>query len=136
LSATRRFVILPAVVETVVVVDDDDAVREALADVLSLDGYDVKTARDGDEALRLLGNVARPCVALVDLVMPRVDGWEVARTIFASPALRDIAVLCTTAGRDDVPPGCYAILRKPFDDRMLSTAVREAFAKLSRFPTA
>jgi CheY-like chemotaxis protein len=132
----RSFVILPAVVETVVVVDDDDAVREALADVLALDGYEVMTARDGDEALRLLGDVARPCVALVDLVMPRVDGWELARTIHASPALRDIAVLCTTAGRDELPPGCYAVLRKPFDDRMLATAVRGAFASLARPSTA
>ena len=136
MSAAGLFVILPAVVETVVVVDDDDAVREALADVLSLDGYEVMTARDGDEALRVLGKVARPCVALVDLVMPRIDGWELARTIHASPELRDIAVLCTTAGRDDVPPGCYAILRKPFDDRMLSSAVREAFANLARSPMA
>jgi CheY-like chemotaxis protein len=136
----RSFVILPAVVETVVetvvVVDDDDAVREALADVLALDGYEVMTARDGDEALRLLGDVARPCVALVDLVMPRVDGWELARTIHASPTLRDIAVLCTTAGRDELPPGCYAVLRKPFDDRMLATAVRGAFASLARPSTA
>lgn len=115
------------------VVDDDEAVREAIADVLALDGYEVLTACDGDEALRVLAGAPRPCVALVDLVMPRVDGWELARTIAATPELRDIPVLCTTAGRDELPQGCYAVLRKPFDERSLSVAVREAFANLARF---
>lgn len=113
--------------ETVLVVDDDEAVREAIADVLTLDGYAVLTASDGDEALRLLGNAPRPCVALVDLVMPRVDGWELLQSIAANPALRDVSVVCTTAGRDTPPPGCDAILRKPFDDAELARVVRAAF---------
>ena len=119
-----------------VVVDDDDGVREAIADVLALDGYEVMTARDGGEALRVLDAAPRPCVALVDLVMPRIDGWELLRTIRATPSLRDIPVLCTTAGRDDLPPGCYALLRKPFDDRELSAAIRSAFSAARPRPTA
>lgn len=122
------------VVETVVVVDDDEAVREAIADSLVLDGYEVLTARDGDEGLEVLRRAARPCVALVDLVMPRVDGWELARAINATPALRDIPIVCTTAGREELPPGCSAVLRKPFDDRALSAAVRAAFGRLTPAP--
>ena len=114
------------------VVDDDDAVREAIADVLALDGYEVVTAGDGREALRLLGSVPRPCVALIDLVMPNVDGWELVRALADAPALRDIPIVCTTAGRDEVPEGCVALLRKPFDDRALSEAVRGAFARSAR----
>jgi CheY-like chemotaxis protein len=124
------------VAETVVVVDDDDAVRDAIADVLALDGYAVLTARDGDEALRLLAVAPRPCVALVDLVMPNVDGWELVRALLAAPGLRDIPIVCTTAGRDEVPDGCFAILRKPFDDHALSATVRGAFARRSGQPTA
>ncbi|MCU1283340.1 MAG: response regulator [bacterium] len=115
------------VAETVVVVDDDDAVREAIADLLSLDGYAVLTACDGNQALRVLERAPRPCVALIDLIMPRVDGWELVRAIGAAPALRDIPLVCTTAGREAAPSGCHAVLRKPFDEHALTAAVRRAF---------
>ena len=117
------------VAETVVVVDDDEAVREAMVDVLADEGYAVLMARDGDEALPLLQTAPRPCVALVDLVMPNVDGWELLRAIAAVPSLRDIALVCTTAGRDDIPRGCVGVLRKPFDEKTLLAAVRGAFAR-------
>jgi CheY-like chemotaxis protein len=113
--------------ETVVVVDDDEAVREAIADLLALDGYAVLTASDGAEALRVLATAPRPCVALIDLIMPRLDGWELVRAIGDAAALRDIPLVCTTAGRDAVPRGVQAVLRKPFDDRALTEAVRRAF---------
>ncbi|MGZ3426198.1 MAG: response regulator [Polyangia bacterium] len=113
--------------ETVVVVDDDEAVREAIADLLSLDGYSVLTAADGDEALGVLRGAPRPCIALIDLVMPRVSGWELVSAISAETALRDIPLVCTTAGRGEAPTGCYSVLRKPFDDRALTAAVRRAF---------
>jgi CheY-like chemotaxis protein len=121
-----------AVADTVVVVDDDEAVREAIADVLALEGYEVMTARDGDEALRVLERAPRPCIALIDLVMPRVDGWELMRAIGEAPSLRDIPVVCTTAGRGAPPEGCHSMLRKPFDDSALAEAVRVAFGKPSR----
>jgi len=121
----------PVVGQTVLVVDDDEAVRDAIADVLLLDGYSVLTARDGDEALRLLAGAPRPCVALIDLVMPRVDGWELVQSIVATPALRDVSIICTTAGRDPEPPGCNAVLRKPFDDSELARAVRAAFDRVN-----
>jgi chemosensory pili system protein ChpA (sensor histidine kinase/response regulator) len=119
------------VANTVVVVDDDEGVREAIADVLELDGYKVLTARDGVEALRVLLQAPRPCVALVDLVMPRVDGWQLARAIANEPGLRDIPVICCTAGRAEFPIECHAVLRKPFDDETLSAVVRGAFAEVN-----
>lgn len=115
------------VAETVVVVDDDEAVREAIADLLALDGYAVLTASDGDEALRVLESAPRPCIALIDLIMPRLDGWELVRAIGAQAKLRDIPLVCTTAGRDEVPSGIHAVLRKPFDEQALTAAVRRAF---------
>jgi CheY-like chemotaxis protein len=120
------------VVETVVVVDDDESVREAIADVLALDGYAVLTACDGDDGLRVLQTAPRPCVALIDLVMPRLDGWEMMRALAAAESLRDIPVVCTTAGREDVPVGCSGVLHKPFDEHALSEAVRRAFGGAPR----
>jgi CheY-like chemotaxis protein len=114
------------VVETVVVVDDDEAIREAMHDLLELEGFVVLVARDGYEALGVLAQAPRPCVAVVDLVMPRLDGWHVVRAIGEDPALRGIGVVCATASRAEPPPGCSALLRKPFEGEALITAIRLA----------
>ncbi|MDB4968658.1 MAG: response regulator [Myxococcales bacterium] len=114
------------------VVDDDEPVREAIAEVLADDGYDVRVACDGDEAITVLREVPRPCVALVDMIMPRIDGWQLVRTINADPSLRDIAIICSSAGREEPPDGCVGVLRKPFDHASLNEAVRAAFATLKR----
>lgn len=110
------------------VVDDDEAIREAMHDLLELEGFAVLTARDGHEALGVLAKAPRPCVAVVDLVMPRLDGWNLLRTIVADPALRGIGVVCSTAGRGEAPPGCSVLLRKPFDGDALLAAVNLALA--------
>ena len=112
------------------VVDDDEPVREAIAEVLAFDGYAVRVARDGAEAMKVLRDVPRPCVALIDLIMPRIDGWELARAIHEDPQLGDIPIICSSAGRDAPPSGCAAVLNKPFDDAALEAAVRTAFATL------
>jgi CheY-like chemotaxis protein len=65
---------------------------------------------------------------VVDLVMPRIDGWHLARTILGDAALRGISVICCTAGRGEAPPGCASVLRKPFDGDALVGAVMQAFA--------
>lgn len=120
---------------TVVVVDDDDAVRAAIADILMLEGYDVLAARDGGEALPLLRAAPHPCVIIVDLLMPLVDGWELVQALQRSPQLRRIPVVCTTASRAAAPKGCR-MLRKPFGELELFAAVRRAFARAGRVATA
>lgn len=115
------------VAETVLVVDDDEAVRDAIADTLASDGYHVLSAADGEAALLALGGAPRPCVVLVNLVMPKLDGWEVTRAI---AGLADVHVVCMTAGRHTPPDECHAVLRKPFETRELVAAVRGAFAEL------
>ncbi len=107
-------------------VDDDEAIREAMLDLLALEGFAVLSACDGADALGVLAGAPRPCVAVVDLVMPRIDGWHLVRTIADDPALRGIGVVCSTAGRGEIPAGCSAILRKPFDVDALVDAVNLA----------
>ena len=109
------------------VVDDDDAVRDAMVDTLASDGYGVLSAGDGVTALHVLGVAPRPCVVIVDLVIPGGDGAELARTI---AGLADVRVVCITGGRGALPEGCHAMLRKPFDAAALVSIVRGAFATL------
>jgi len=85
---------------TVMVVDDDDAIREALEDVLGDEGYDVIGASDGQQALELLHGEKRPSAILVDLWMPVMDGWKFLDTLLADPRLSRIPLVVLTAARD------------------------------------
>ena len=71
---------MTAAVCTVVVVDDDDDIRETLRDVFMDRGYAVEVARNGQEALAVLARV-KPCILLVDLMMPGMDGFELLARI-------------------------------------------------------
>lgn len=100
---------------TLLVVDDDDAIREALAEVLSDEGYLVVTHRDGREALDYLREGHRPSVIILDLWMPQMDGWRLRRELLADPELEHIPVVVLTAASSDAaePQRVAGVLRKP-----------------------
>jgi len=82
----------------VLVVDDDDAIREALGDLLQDAGFDTIGARHGLEALNILAALATtPSFILLDLMMPVMDGWAFRQEQLADPALKDIPVVVVTA---------------------------------------
>ena len=75
----------------ILVVDDDQAVRDALGGALRMQGYDVSVAGDGEEALlKLRANPAATDLLIVDILMPRLDGLEMTRRLRAdrSPVSR------------------------------------------------
>jgi len=81
--------------DRVVIIDDNEEIRETLAEVLELDGYAVEQAADGEEGLtRILS--ARPNAALIDIGLPGLDGYEVARRV--RDALGDSLVLVAMSG--------------------------------------
>src|SRR5437773_2596044 len=83
---------------TVLVVDDDDEVRLAVADVLESEDYQVLSAGNGLEALQMLrGPGARPDVILLDMMMPVMDGWTFRAEQQKVPELASIPVLLFTA---------------------------------------
>ena len=84
----------------VCVIDDDADIREALYDVLTFEGYEVQVASDGAEALERLRKEEDSCgLILLDLMMPRMNGWEFRRKQVEDPALETIpVVLLTGAG--------------------------------------
>jgi CheY-like chemotaxis protein len=80
----------------VLIVEDDADVREFMSLLLTTSGYETMTAVDGQEALeRMRGR--RPCVVLLDLQMPRMDGWQFREIQLRDPALADVPVVCVTA---------------------------------------
>jgi CheY-like chemotaxis protein len=108
----------------VLVIEDDPELREMMAQLLTLEGYDATTASNGRAALDLLHGGCHPHVILLDLMMPVMDGWEFRRRQIADPALQNIAVLVLTAAVDVRDVGAAAVLPKPLDFDALLSLVR------------
>jgi two-component system response regulator MprA len=109
----------------VLVVDDDEAVRSAVSGLLKGDGFDVSTACDGEEALSSLEQGARPALVVLDLMMPRVTGWQVLEVMEKTPELADIPVIVLTSfdARAGLPAECR-VLHKPLEGEVLLSEVR------------
>jgi CheY-like chemotaxis protein len=81
----------------VLVVDDDYAVLDAIKDVLEDEGYEVTLAANGLEALKELRRGDRPCLILLDLMMPVMNGWEFRREQLEDTTLAAIPTILITA---------------------------------------
>ncbi|RKH62243.1 response regulator [Corallococcus llansteffanensis] len=114
----------PAPRKPVLVVEDDEDVRAAVAEILEGEGYEVVVAANGREALDELVHVASPCLILLDLRMPVMDGPEFLRRLRADwPRLKDVPVLLLTAVVTEALPDTRGILRKPIIPDELVTSV-------------
>src|SRR5690242_13837415 len=92
--------------KTILVVDDEYAMVEALSALLADEGYRVVAAANGEEALARLAD-SSPDLVLLDVMMPRLDGREVLRTMRAEPAFARVAVIMMSAaarplGKDEL----------------------------------
>ena len=98
----------------VLLIEDDHAVRQTLAEALELDDYDVVTAENGRQALHALAE-RRPDIIVLDLMMPAMDGWEFRR--LQREIHHDIPVLVISATSDPrlSELSADAFLTKPFD---------------------
>ena len=99
---------------TVLIVEDDASVREICAEVLADEGYVVHAAADGIAGLAQLDY--SPDVIVLDLVMPRMDGWEFLRRLreVAGHEQTPVLLLTATASSGASLAGAQAVLRKPF----------------------
>ena len=79
------------------VVEDDAAIREVLAELLHAEGHAVSLAVHGEDAMRLLHDVPPPCLIVVDLLMPVLDGWGLAARLAADAQLASIPFVVLTA---------------------------------------
>jgi CheY-like chemotaxis protein len=113
--------------EHILVVEDDRGVRESLSDALTLEGYEVTCAENGAVALRHLSGGQRPCLILLDLMMPVMDGWTFRSAMLGDPALADIPVIVMTAAgaaRASTVPS-QLVLHKPLHMDRVVEAVQE-----------
>jgi CheY-like chemotaxis protein len=107
----------------VLIVEDDEDLREMMAQLLTLEGFEAATVSNGREALDYLQHATAPHVILLDLMMPVMDGWEFRRQQEADPTLARVPVIVLSA-LDQVRAAkihAAAFLKKPLDfDRLLS----------------
>ena len=105
----------------ILIVEDDDAIRLALVDLLASEGYEAVPAHHGKEALGLLyERKENPCLILTDLMMPEMDGWELIKILKEQDIVITIPVIAMTAGANDRVPKTK-VIKKPFN---LETVVK------------
>lgn len=104
----------------ILVVDDDVGVRALFADVLRRGGADVTTAADGSEAIDRVADGLHPCLVLADVLMPRLDGWEMERSL--QRLAPGVPVVLLTSDR-------LLSVRAPALDKPVSAAEIESLAE-------
>lgn len=114
---------------TVLIVDDDDAPRDQLAQLIRAQGYAVETARNGRDALEKLRGGALPCIILMDLEMPEMDGFAFRHIQLTDPNLQHIPVVLYSAAQalSDYAEllNAAAFVRKPIELQRLMALVRK-----------
>lgn len=110
----------------VLIVEDEEAIRETLRLALELEGFRVESASNGLEALEMLRKIGRPCVILLDLMMPVMDGWAFADALERNLAFSTIPVVVVTAFSERGKTiHARKVVKKPIDLDLLSRTVRE-----------
>ncbi len=118
---------------TVLLVDDDEDVRAVLRELLELEGYEVLEAAHGAHALQVLDRCSRPCVLVLDLMMPVMDGWRFLEEVRARPELADslpVVVVSASRALPEGPP-VRAALTKPFPPEALLEAIEPLCTSLA-----
>lgn len=118
---------------TILVVDDEPYILRSLTFVLESQGYRVLTASNGEEALRKIRE-ARPRLVFLDIMLPRMNGYEVCAAVKEDPALADTFVIMLSAKGQQIDRergllgGADEYMTKPFSPREIVEYVRRVFA--------
>lgn len=107
------------------VVEDDTSTRTALCDFLKLEGYEVDSVSNGVEALDYVHSHRAPCLIILDLMMPRMDGWRFRSEQKKDPELAKCPVVVVSASTGDRHIDANLVLQKPVDLEGLLNAVEE-----------
>jgi CheY-like chemotaxis protein len=110
---------------TLLIVEDEEDLREMLRDALERRGFHVATAANGQEALAMSPQIEHICLVLLDLFMPEMNGWDFFEAIKSRKEFKDVPVIITTSAPNRAPAGATRVMKKPLSlDRVVS-AVQE-----------
>jgi CheY-like chemotaxis protein len=110
---------------TVLIVEDEEDLRELMRDALQMQGYTVVTAEEGTDALRKIDDIGRPCVILLDLLMPGMNGWDFFDKLRERPELASVPVIIHSSASSRAPAGATRVLQKPLAFDSLLSVVAE-----------
>ncbi len=126
-------------VRTVMIVDDSVTVRKVTSRLMERNGYEVATAKDGVDAMGQLQDI-RPDVVLLDIEMPRMDGFEVLRSVRRDENLKDLPIIMITSRTGEkhkqqaMELGVNEYLGKPFQEASLLSTIEEVFTRAKVAP--
>jgi DNA-binding response OmpR family regulator len=126
---------------SVLIADDDASISRALRFLMQREGHDVRMAADGEQALAEIEK-RRPDVVLLDLMMPKGNGYEVCRTLRADPSYDNVRIVMLTAkGRESdqrvaMELGADAYISKPFAIAEVVACVKEVLARKGVAPNS
>ncbi len=121
---------------SILIVDDEPYLAEALTFVLSREGYEITTAMDGEEALQKIA-VKKPLIMFLDIMMPRKNGYEVCEIVKNLPELKDIYIIMLSAKgwetdkEKGLSLGANAFISKPYSPKDIVSCVKKAIEELS-----
>ena len=122
---------------SVLIVDDEPNILLSLQFLMKKNGYEVRTAKDGEEALAEISRAA-PDLVLLDVMMPKIDGFSMCERIRANPAWRDMRIIMLTArGRDverekGLALGADDYITKPFSTKDAIARVEAVLTRPSK----
>jgi CheY-like chemotaxis protein len=122
-GCVQSFLLGALLMGTILIVDDEVSTRGALSELLGKDGREIMTAGDGQEALEFLTQHPRPRLIVLDLMMPRMDGWEFLRRQSIDPSIANIPTIVLSGSH--LPAGAKHQLSKPVDVERLIALVNQ-----------
>jgi CheY-like chemotaxis protein len=108
----------------VLIVDDESDIRESLQDFFEDKGYEVDAAANGAEALARLHGAELPCVIILDLLMPVLDGNQTYAAMQQEPRLAGLPVIISTSDPGRAPQGVL-LMKKPINLQRLLSVVQQ-----------
>ena len=123
----------------ILVIDDSKVIRMRVKDMLPAGNFEVIEAKDGLEGFNLITQ-ENPNLIMLDFLLPKMSGWEVYQEIQKQQRLRTIPLVLMSGRKEEVtdklsePFEYFAFVEKPFDQKQLVEAIREAMIKSKKLP--
>ena len=112
--------------QVILIIDDDETVRTALIEVLEKEHYTVFTASNGQEGIEVLEKIPKPCLILLDLMMPIMDGWEFLDFREHDRLISKIPVVVISAFSEQAKKlKVEAFIKKPIDLNILLETLKK-----------